>query len=344
MFHRFPRIDSVQYKFGRQLLYPIARTYHGELTDRTRKHIETQFDAGDVRILVATVAYALGVNPRIVKFVIVRGRIDTDEALQKLGRANRQSRPNDTATFFWLPESKVQGDRKQKQIRNRRAPLPGELILSGIRGPSSTSSPRKRPAFPNNDSDTDSAQPGTPLKKRPKGSYKNPAQFRNYELIDGEYEVYNPPEDSCYWHALMKRYDEEIPVPCNNCSKCAPDKILLVELAEAEPQENTAIALALELELQKLAVQLGNEVGDSLLVAGSPDPKERVLNLTWRKKFAQSYCRVIDGNRMGWLWDRMYGDRVTQFVQQYMQLSSRAILQTQLNPQIEELEEELNHI
>ena len=59
----------------------------------------------------------------------------------------------------------------------------------------------------------------------------------------------------------MDRYDEEIPVPCNNCIKCAPDKIPLVELTEAEPQENTAIALALELELQKLAVQLGNEVG-----------------------------------------------------------------------------------
>ena len=78
--------------------------------------------AGDVRIIVATVTYALGVNPPAVKYVIVRGRVDTDEALQKLGRANRQSQPNDTAVFFWLPEGKVQGDRKQKQVRNRRVP------------------------------------------------------------------------------------------------------------------------------------------------------------------------------------------------------------------------------
>jgi hypothetical protein len=55
----------------------------------------------------------------------------------------------------------------------------------------------------------------------------------------------------------MKKY------PClatTCCIKCAPDKIPLVELTEAEPQENTAIALALEFEFQKLAVQLGNEV------------------------------------------------------------------------------------
>jgi hypothetical protein len=184
------------------------------------------------------------VNPRIVKYVIARGRVDTDEALQKLGRANRQSRPNDTAAFFWLPESKTQGDREQKRTWNRRVLFPDELILSDIRGPSSSSSSRKRPAFPNNGSDTDSAPPGAPLKKRPKGSYKDPAQFRNYELVDGEYEVYNPPEDSCYWHALMNRYDEEIPVPCNNCSKCAPDRITLVELMEAEPQENYCYSLA----------------------------------------------------------------------------------------------------
>jgi hypothetical protein len=58
------------------------------------------------------------------------------------------------------------------------------------------------------------------------------------------------------WSSILKIWA----VPCNNCSKCAPDKIPLVELTEAEPQENTAIALALEFELQKLAVQLGNEV------------------------------------------------------------------------------------
>ena len=49
-----------------------------------------------------------------------------------------------------------------------------------------------------------------------------------------------------------------------------PFIIPLVELTEAEPQENAAVASAIDLELEKLAVQLGNEVGgDPLLIAGT---------------------------------------------------------------------------
>jgi hypothetical protein len=138
---------------------------------------------------VATVAYALGVNPPVVKYVIVRSRVDIDEALQKLGRANRQSQPHDTATFS--SGYQLRGRSREIGSKSRRVPHPGELILSDIRGSSSTLSSRKRPAFPKTSSDTDTSRPGTPSKKRRNGPY---ISFDTTSLLT----VYNPPEDSCY--------------------------------------------------------------------------------------------------------------------------------------------------
>ena len=93
---------------------------------------------GELRILCSTIAYALGVNPPEVKFVIQRGRCTPEDAMQKLGRANRSRMVVGGSVFIWLPESKVRGPRwsdldavEQERLLNRKrkplARLPGEL-------------------------------------------------------------------------------------------------------------------------------------------------------------------------------------------------------------------------
>ena len=61
--------------------------------------------------ICSTIAYALGVNPPEVKFVIQRGRCTPEDAMQKLGRANRSRIVIGDSVFTWLPESKVRGPR-----------------------------------------------------------------------------------------------------------------------------------------------------------------------------------------------------------------------------------------
>ena len=64
---------------------------------------------GELRILCTTIAYALGVNPPEVKFVVQRGRCTPEDAMQKLGRANRSGTLDGGSVFIWLPEVKVRG-------------------------------------------------------------------------------------------------------------------------------------------------------------------------------------------------------------------------------------------
>ena len=86
----------------------IVWIYHGQLSPDSRAAIEERFEKGDIQILVSTVAYAVGVNPPGVKYVIQWGRCSLEDALQKLGRAARGGLDDgEHGVFFWLPEQKV---------------------------------------------------------------------------------------------------------------------------------------------------------------------------------------------------------------------------------------------
>lgn len=123
----------------------------------------------------------------------------------------------------------------------------------------------------------------------------------------------------------MKIYENDgnVPNPCNNCSICAPCPITLEGVQPSERLENSNISAAILQGLKDIAIEFGNEITCPILQAARPGPVERVLPLAWRKKFSSSYLQVASGDRMGWCWDSLYGERITAYICQFAALPAR---------------------
>ena len=310
----------------------VVKTYHGRMTKPSRKAVEEEFSCGAVRVLVATVAYALGVNPAAVQYVIQRGQCSTDEALQKLGRANRKS-DLDHVVFYWLPDTIVVGPMQVPGHRPRTYKYPRlEVRTAASVHNSSTRYPS--PSGGASDTDSDAASvvstqtiPSTPLsnkRTRKPGSTrvavsraKQPARWRYENLTDGMWDVYN---GSCHWRAVLGQYSEPEPLvqPCGNCNgqACSPGYPELVELGgdAVNTSGHPEMAAYVTSRLLELAVVLGREQNGALSVYCEPEESERVIPKEWREKFGRSYVQVGTGDRLGWLWDNTYGPQVTAWI------------------------------
>jgi superfamily II DNA helicase RecQ len=311
----------------REYGYPdrIVKSFHGDLSPQSKKDIQARyaspvsyntlllngfsFNKGEISILCCTIAFAIGVNPNAVKYVVVRDKAlpEPDTILQKLGRAARHGLIGDEkAVFFWLPEQKVVGlrdcdlDPVQRLIsrrrRNSRNLLPGMGLMD-------TSA-----------SETDSNKRQSRTKKRVK-----PEQWRG-DMKPEEYKMYNPPNDDrhkgCYWSTLLAIFEETITLPCYNCSACAPNLVCLPELTayEQEYSEDPKIVNYLKQRLTDLAIELGSRPKSYWLEQCEPIVSERVLSKVYRDDFAKNYFRVLRGNLGDWSWKKEYGQEVIEFI------------------------------
>ena len=302
---------------GERAASRLVWTYHGQLTPSSRDEIEKKFEQGQILILVSTVAYALGVNPPGVKYIVQWGRCSLEDSLQKLGRGARGGLDNgEKALFIWLPEARVQGlkssqipiqkRRDHPRVRHRNLRYPGEMPVFSVQDLS------------------DSLQSDYGLPPRSTGRKNCPAkptdaEWREYKLSPEEYAVFN---DSCSWRALLKPFNELLEQPCNNCSRCRPTEFQLAELTREERTrtEDPVIRDDLCKQLEKLSLQLGNAENSRFMRKLCPLPAERVLSSDDRRRLSAAYIRVLKGDLLGWLWAKKYGLTVITFVRCYLGL------------------------
>lgn len=75
--------------------------YHGGLSGQERRMLQQQFLAGDLRILIATNAFGMGINKENIRFVIHYDLPDSPENyLQEVGRAGRDGKPSQAILLY----------------------------------------------------------------------------------------------------------------------------------------------------------------------------------------------------------------------------------------------------
>ncbi|MGO3727612.1 MAG: RecQ family ATP-dependent DNA helicase [Enterococcus viikkiensis] len=75
--------------------------YHGGLTGQERRMLQQQFLAGELRILIATNAFGMGINKDNIRFVIHYDLPDSPENyLQEVGRAGRDGGPSQAILLY----------------------------------------------------------------------------------------------------------------------------------------------------------------------------------------------------------------------------------------------------
>ncbi|HEX2119630.1 MAG TPA: ATP-dependent DNA helicase RecQ, partial [Acidimicrobiales bacterium] len=80
---------------------PRAEAYHGGLPRRRREEVQEGFMDGDVRIVVATTAFGMGIDKADVRFVLHGDVTESiDEYYQEIGRAGRDGEPAEACLFF----------------------------------------------------------------------------------------------------------------------------------------------------------------------------------------------------------------------------------------------------
>lgn len=95
------RVEEISEKLREQNI--SAKAYHAGLSANTRKNVQDAFQKDDIQIVVATIAFGMGIDKSNVRFVVHYDLPKTIESYyQETGRAGRDSLPSQALLLYGL--------------------------------------------------------------------------------------------------------------------------------------------------------------------------------------------------------------------------------------------------
>jgi superfamily II DNA helicase RecQ len=84
-----------------------CEAYHAGLSKKSRENIHKKFTDGDIKIIISTIAFGMGID-QIVKCVLIFGSPSSvEEYYQQIGRGGRDGLPCETVLYFDYSKFKI---------------------------------------------------------------------------------------------------------------------------------------------------------------------------------------------------------------------------------------------
>jgi superfamily II DNA helicase RecQ len=77
-----------------------CEAYHAGLSKGLRESIQTKFSDGDIKVIISTIAFGMGIDQTVRCVIIFGSPSSIEEYFQQIGRAGRDGKPAETVLYF----------------------------------------------------------------------------------------------------------------------------------------------------------------------------------------------------------------------------------------------------
>jgi RecQ family ATP-dependent DNA helicase len=241
------RKGAEQYAAELSRVVPAA-AYHAGLDPATREHVQTAFQSGELEVVVATIAFGMGIDKSNIRTVIHAGLPATLEGFyQEIGRAGRDGAPSRTYLMhsyadqrthdFFLNRDYPPSDHLQQVFRSlREEPQPFEELRAASKLSEEEFDKALEKLEIHGGARVDFSGNVTAGGPGWKKTYTIQAQFRAEQM---EKVLRFTTSAECRMAALVRHFgdEEDASRPCGICDVCDPGAAVLRLFRRATPVE-----------------------------------------------------------------------------------------------------------
>ncbi len=243
---------------GRELrdVFPAA-AYHAGMVGESRDRVQAEFLAGEIEVIVATIAFGMGIDKPDVRTVIHTGMPGTLEGYyQEIGRAGRDGHPSRaillysyadrrTHEFFHARDYPDVDHLKRIHAALGQEPQPAELLGNRLDLDDETFQKALEKLWIHGGAVVDPEENVA----RGHGDWKRPYMAQsNHKLFQLEQITRFAQSRDCRMLHLVRHFgdQEDSGEPCGHCDVCAPSTCLVRRFREPDPREVGAMRRILD--------------------------------------------------------------------------------------------------